>query len=83
MILYFIRHGDPNYQIDGLTEKGKSEAIAHAYKQPLLVLQIPPKNLLRRSLSRWGELHQEIYHRFLHALLRHANLLIRICTTHS
>ena len=26
MKLIFIRHGDPNYEIDGLTEKGQREA---------------------------------------------------------
>ena len=26
MKLLFVRHGDPNYAIDGLTEKGKREA---------------------------------------------------------
>ena len=25
MKLIFIRHGDPNYEIDGLTEKGQRE----------------------------------------------------------
>ena len=35
MFLYYVRHGEPNYELDCLTEKGKkqAEALASLFKK--------------------------------------------------
>ena len=57
MLLYIIRHGDPNYNPDSLTERGKLQAAALAKRLARYGVDRIYSSPLKRAADRGTNLH--------------------------